>query len=332
MPRARVSVGPRGHALTKHKRFPAGTSAQVIRDWRTRTRALLLARLPHATQRGTLASDLHAYRATLPAHQHRFADYALGKWEDALGDVPTLTLTRRDVQRQLTAWRLTLSAGTCNKLRSILAMVYRTRYPDHLSPVVGTDKYREPKGQAPTLTLADVRRILDGLPESTSKRMLRIFAETGAPPVRIQRVQPAHLIRLDQTPPLVYLEPRRKGRGTVGRWFVVTDQGAQAWRAFAAAGDWGGVTAFSLYKVWRAGCVRAGYPPVKPYVLRHIIASELLRRSHGNVFAVADLLDVTLATAQHYARGGVSDAVAELVTAMNTEPPSGQTSGHSHES
>ena len=68
-------------------------------------------------------------------------------------------------------------------------------------------------------------------------------------------------------------------------------------------------------------------------MLRHIIASELLRRCQGDVYAVADVLDVTLVTAQHYARGGVPDRVSALIAAMDApRPPSGQRSGHSQKS
>jgi integrase len=324
MPRAHVSVGPRGHTLERHKRFAPGTSAQTIRDWKTTTRAELLAKLPAHVISGTLAADVEAYLVALPPHQRRFADYACGKWVEVFGGRETLSLTRQDLQRQLVAWRKTLAAGTVNKLRSKLAMVFRTRYPDHPNPVPLTDKYREPRGEAPTLTLADARAVIDGLVDSRAKRMLQVFCETGAPPARIARVRAEHL-RLDDVPPMVYLESRRKGRGTVGRWFPLTEAGALAWADFAQHDDWGGTDPTCLWQVFTRGCERAGLPRTRPYVLRHIIASELLRRCGGNVYAVADLLDVTVQTAQHYARGGVPDAVAALISAMDA--PSGQPSG-----
>lgn len=322
--RVRVSVGPRGHALTRHKRFPPHTPRRLMRDWQAGQRSRLLDALPAHVVSGTLAADAAAYLATQLPHQVRFATYALEQWTAVLGHRETLSITRQDVQRQLVAWRRRLAAGTVNKLRSKLAMIYRTRYPDHPSPVALTDKCLESKGAAPTLTLAQARAIIDGLVDSRAKRMLQVFCETGAPPARIQRVRPEHL-RLDVRPPQVYLESRRKGRGTVGRWHPITEAGAEAWRDFAAHGDWGGTDSTCLWKVFTQGCERAGFPRTKPYVLRHIIASELLRRSGGNVFAVADLLDVTVQTAQHYARGGVPDAVAALITAMDAR--SGQSSG-----
>lgn len=58
----------------------------------------------------------------------------------------------------------------------------------------------------------------------------------------------------------------------------------------------------------------AATPPAAP-----CLAAELLRACAGNVFAVAALLDVTLATAQHYSRAAVPDAVRALVDAMNAD-------------
>jgi integrase len=327
--RVRVSVGTRAHTLTRHKRFPPGTPRRLMRDWRAGALSRLLDVLPARTVGGTLAADVAAYVAALPPSSRTYAQDCLAWWVDAWGPRQTLSLTAQDIARQLAEFRRQgAAASSCNKYRSKLSVLFRWRYPDEPNPVTPTARFPSTKGSAPTLTLDAVRAMIDTIEASPSKRVLKVFAETGMPYTRIRQVRPDHL-RLDGPDPTVYLLPRHKGAGTRGRWFPLTQAGVAAWRDLAAhAYEVPGNE--RMYRAWHGACRRAGLPEVKPYVLRHVIASELLRRCNGNVFAVAEMLDVSLATAQHYARGGVADAVRSLVDAM--DGVSGRGSGHSDDS
>lgn len=324
--RVRVSVGPRSHTLTAHRRFPPHTALRLMRDWQVGARARLLDRLPQAARGDTLAADVQDYLRTVPAASRANVDILLTHWTDALGARPTLSLTRQDVQRQLATWRTAAAASTVNHRLSALSMFYRRRYPDHESPCRDVGRYQEPPGAVPTWTLTEVRTVLDGLPASRAAAHLRVFAETGIPPIRLTRVRPEHL-RLDATPPTVYLEGRRKGRGTPGRVYPLTQAAVAAWRTFAEAGAWGAISTVTLATVWRRGCERAGRVPCRVYDLRHIIGAEMYRRC-GDLRAVAELLDVSVETALRYTRGAVPEAVSKVITAMDPTVASGRPSGH----
>lgn len=311
--RVRVSVGPRGHVLTAHRRFPPHTSRRLMRDWQTGARARLLDRLPDVAISGTLAADVAAYLAAVPVAEREGRRILLEHWTAAYGSRPTLSLTATDVRRQLDTWRTTKAASTCNHRLSALAGLFAARYPESPAPTQGQRRYREPSGVVPTWTLADVRAVLEHMPESPATYHLAVFAETGIPPIRIGRVTPADLDLKGRT---VYLEGRRKGRGTPGRRFPLSAAAVTAWEDFDAARAYGRVPKNTLMLAWVKACKAAKRVPCRVYDLRHIFGAEAYRRCR-DIRAVAELMDITIQTALRYTRGAVSDVLAAAVTALD---------------
>jgi integrase len=154
--------------------------------------------------------------------------------------------------------------------------------------------------------------------------VLRVMAYTGLTPVQIAQLQPDHLARLDEG--WIEMHGRKKGKGTAPRRRAVTDQGADALRAFVAAKAWGGVTSGTRTIVWQRAVARArvAHPDLHipedavSYDLRHSFA-ELVLRTTGSLAVTAGLLGhLDERTTRRYvagAIGAVERSAADQVSA-----------------
>lgn len=329
--RARVSVGPRTHTLRASRVFPAGTSSSDLKLWRAATMARLSAQLPLAVQSGTLAADVQTYLDALPVQSDEDRSYRRGQslllahWVRAHGARRTLDLTRADVEGQLTAWRQVKTPSTCNHRLSALANLFRVRYPSlQPPPTMGVRRFREAESHIPQLTREDVREILDTMAWSRARCHLEVFNATGFSPVRVKRLTPADVNLLEG---VVWMERRRKGKGTKSRTYLLSDEGKWAFEAMTTHHAWGTISGTTLRTTWERAIERANaqrradgrtdlLPVETVYSIRHVFGAHLYRLTR-DIKATADLMDIDPKTAVRYTRQAVSAVMQSTVEALN---------------
>lgn len=347
-----VSVGNSrdGSRTLKRKSFPLATEPAVMQAWQLSQKADLLLARPAAPARGSLASDIPIYLATLPVGRYRDDSKAiLQHWAGSpLGLLARTQITRVDVVGQISAWvDAGAAASTCNRRLGRLRKLYQGL--DGIDDPNPTDKIKflaEPKGEPRDIPAHVVDVILDSIPDlgrperfkerptlSLTKLRLTVMAKTGIPPASLARVQPRDI---DWPGARIYLRARRKGKGRAGVWVALLPDAVAALRAFVDAGlcdtSWSNSSAG---KSWRVGIARAkaaaaktaedtgdrtladaldALPPrCKPYDLRHSFGSEIYRQT-GDVLAVSELMQhANLETTKRYTKGAVSARVAAAI-------------------
>jgi site-specific recombinase XerC len=191
--------------------------------------------------------------------------------------------------------------------------------------------YPEADIEPRAIALEVIDEILDAMPPSKSRAMLRVTAATGHPFERQRKLVPLH-VQLEQK--RVFLVARKKGKGTAGRWYALTTKGVAAYREFVALDTWGGVTKEALYVCFLRGVAAANraraaqniplIPPVRPYDLRHSFGTHAYAREGTDIRAVAELLDCTVETALRYTLGAVPARMQGVVDALDrpaSSPP-----------
>lgn len=280
--RAYVSVG----SAQRHKRWPAWTGLQEMRDWRARVRAALQQqhRRAHPTPGGFRAealSYLAAVRA-MPSYRDRARD--IGLWIDMFGDRARDTITSADIRRQRDAWLLSgprrvlegktwteapgpLAASTVNhRLRALENLWTVLDGRQAPNPVREVPEAVEPDAEPRGLPHALVTALLAAMPDrgvaakgetrpavSQSKARLAAIAYTGLPHRQLAALKPEHV---DWTAGSMLVPGRRKGKGTRMERRPLTEKGLEALRALEAAGAWGPFSNSALHKAFRRACRR----------------------------------------------------------------------------
>jgi integrase len=90
------------------------------------------------------------------------------------------------------------------------------------------------------------------------------------------------LHHLHDAVPSVWVEGRRKGKGTTGIQQPLTAEGAAAIRALVAAKGLGTFSPRSMWKTFQRACTKLGLQGIRPYDLRHSYASEIFEKT-GNL-------------------------------------------------
>lgn len=339
---AQVRVGTGHEIRRKSRRFPSTATIREMRAWQDEVRPQLRKAAGRAVvARETLAHDVRQYLprvATMPSFKARRAE--LAAWVKLFGDRPTTKLTPDLIAKTCEDWAADgVAASTINHRRNALKQLFTAMYPDIENPVLHTRKRREPDLVPREIPAEDVTAIFDAMPDSLTKAQLRLMATTGVSPIRIARARPRDLDERDGS---IWLEGRRKGKGTPGRRFPLTKAGLAAWQAFAKWNAWGRpIRSSTLQIVFKRACRavsgkreadgRDPLPPYRPYDLRHTFAAQAYRLT-GDVQAVAALLDCTVETALRYARGAVDDRMRAVVAMLEArgirdkkrgEPPRG---------
>lgn len=300
-------------------------------------------RAPRVTT--TFAADADAYLAlpavaAMPSIKARRVEIA--RWVKVFGDRTRDTITSREIDAHLQAWRAEgLAGSTVNKLRTaLMSMWTRLDGRSARNPVRDTGVFEEasiePRGQPYSL----LTRILDAVDPkrsrgvkgkkgsaglgSLSRARLELLAWTGMDPSQIKRMVPGEHFSVREG---WYISPRREKGSRRRRMPLPTikkPMNAEAKKAFRDAqrlGAFGPFDTHSLRKVWFRALrrverqIREREDPefVMPHIrlkdLRHSFGTELYRRTK-NLDLVGEMLDHTnRATTKRYAVGAVSDVL-----------------------
>jgi len=289
----------KGTLHTRH--FPAGTPAYSIQRWLLTTKLRFGAGATAPTS-GRFVDDARAYLAAVAAMptfvtrtQH------IEEWIEVFGTRQRETITPTEIAQVLQVWRttprqsphgrhhtrtVTLSASACNHRRTALMHLWTTLDGKHApNPVRAVPKFRAPATQPRALSREAVTAILATMRPNVSRARLLVMAATGLPQAQIMAITPADVNLKART---VALQGRRKGAGTQGSVRPLSREGVAAFAQFAKVKAWGPFSASSLRTRFRAACVRAGVPPVTPYVLRHAYITEVLKLT-GDLHATQQL-------------------------------------------
>ncbi len=332
------------------KRFPASFTLEQLQayvdDYRAESARLQEQRREEQkAHAGSFAADAKTYlvlRAVkaMPSYTDRTRE--IDRWTKAFGRRPRSTITARDIDEQLQAWRDEgLAAASVNKLRTALMSLY-TRLDGRggANPVRETHVFEEPAPEARGRSYEVIRALLDAMPADQSRPVkgeegsrsrgsltrvrFEIMAWTGMTPSQIKQLRPRHLNLKERW----YISPgRRKGhrrprhpRPEVKK--PMTRDAFQAFKRFVALKAWGPFNTRSLRHSLERARVKAEkalqekhknprleIPRLRPYDFRHSFATELFRRT-GNLPLVAEMLDhSSLQMTKRYALGGVSDVM-----------------------
>jgi len=170
---------------------------------------------------------------------------------------------------------------------------------DQPNPVRRSFVPREPEPEPRGLSYETVREILDQMPErgqalkgqardnaSKTKARLAVMAYTGLPPASIMRLRPKD-VRWESGS--VFVQGRRKGRGTRGRTMPLTSKGLEALKRFDELDCWGSFSTSSMWKSFQRAAAKADVEGVRPYDLRHSFGSAIYATT-GDLSAAQSLL------------------------------------------
>jgi integrase len=334
-----IIVSVRG---TPHeRRYPQGTTIEVLRKARREWKDDLLEQGPAPPPSGTLAAIVEGYLATVPDGNKRANEVReLAHWTAVFGKRAPETLRWQELHQQMTTWANGgAAASTLNKRRQSLKNVFlHVSGKDGANPVNAVPRHREPAPEARGLALDIVERILNALsdhgqhpkgepaPMSKTKARLCVMATTGLPQAQIARIERRHI---DWTHATVYVTPRRKGQGTAGRTLPLTPDALDAFRLMDVAGAWGRFSTRAASRSFAAAVktakrtfekeTRQHWPApanVRAYDLRHSFLTEAYRSSR-DLRAVAELaLHSDLALTDRYAQAAVSETAAKARDAV----------------
>lgn len=289
-----VRVGGRNSPLRAFKRFPVGTSAQKIREWRESARTELRKSAPKA--KTPFEEDVETYLATvaaLPTIKERTRDMAI--WAAVFGELKRHEITPAMIRAQRDAWltvgprmraryvydrevgkkvrvnepvKAPLAASTVNhRLRGLENFYTIMNGRRGENPVREVPEAREPDHPPRAIPPAIVDAIFRRMPDSMTRARLRVMAETGIPPATLMRIAEADLNLKAKT---VWVPGRAKGEGTVGRIMPLTTAGAQAFRELKRWGAFGPFSTAAVRQCWLRACRALKITPApRPYDLRH---------------------------------------------------------------
>jgi integrase len=227
------------------KRFPLGTAARELQDWRDAKRVAIRtgADIPLADPDApSFRQDLATYwqlKGAMPSGEDRRRDLDL--WARVLSNRPRLSVTATIIRAQLERWRAEGYAGsTLNHRRTALMDLWTVLDgKSAANPVRDVPKYPEDNDDLRALSHALVYRILCRMRPSKTRARLRVMAWTGWPPAQIRKLRPQD-IQIARR--MAYVTPRRKGKGTQGEWLPLLPPAVTALEEFIALdafGDFG---------------------------------------------------------------------------------------------
>jgi integrase len=332
------------------KAYVAGARADAERDRREHDRA----RQQAVAEEGTFARDARKYLGlktvqAMPSYVDRIRE--IGRWTAVFGTRPRGTITARQMDEQLQAWRDEGAApSSLNKYRTALMSLY-TRLDGRAAanPVRETRSFEEPAAQPRGLSYDLIKRLLDLIPREQSapiagvkgsrsrgnktRARLEIMAWTGMTPAQIRLLRSEHLNLRERW----YVSPQRK-KGTRRRRHPrpvqpkpMTQDAHDAFARFVALKAWGAFNTDSLRHTLSRAATKLEaelrtelddpayrLPRLKPYDLRHSFATELFRQT-SNLPLVAEMLDhSSLEMTKRYAAGAMSDVMKSAMRQFET--------------
>jgi integrase len=339
------------HGIPHEERHPHGTPLETLRAARKALRRLH-EETPPPKRRGTLATDVAHYLATLPKGKTRDdADTLFEAWKDAgFFDRNTETIEPKEIAAQLQVFAtLTKPNGqrryspkTINELRRLLGSVFITKHGKRGdNPVRDVPRervvYDDPRGFGYDL----IESILAEMPDrgqgkkgeergtvNLTKLRLRAMAYTGFHQLELGNISERDLRELAKK--RVWMAGRRKGEGTKGGWHPLTKAGVDALRALWRAGGLGPFGTRSMATSWNRAIDKAKatwrstYPKkpwplpanVRPYDLRHSYGTAVYQQT-GDIRAAQRLLrHATLATTLRYTAAAVDARAQQAADAL----------------
>ena len=181
----------------------------------------------------------------------------------------------------------------------------------------------EPEPEPRGLPYSLVQDLLDAMPEqgqgvkgrmrdcaSKTKARLTLMAYTGLPPRTIMRLRPRD-VRWDAG--AVFIQGRRKGKGTKGQTIPLTSAGLEALRRFDEVDCWGSFSTSSAWKSFQGTCARPDLTGLRPYDLRHSFGTAVYAAT-GDLRATQQLLGhASRATTDRYTLAAVPGRLKVLV-------------------
>jgi site-specific recombinase XerC len=322
-----VVVGSGKERRQKSKRFKKATGMREMTAWQDKARGELRKKKPKV-EAGTLGAWIREYLkgvTSMPSYEGRRADAEA--WILDFGDRDPRSITRVELQQQMTAWRAAKVAGsTLNHRKTALKAVYALHLDeDDPNPVAKVSRFPEADIEPRAIAFEVIDEILATMVPSKTRAMLRVMRAAGHPFERQRQLKPLH-VQLEQR--RVFLVARKKGKGTKGKWVPLTDEAVQAYQEFIDADAWNGVSRASIYVSFQRGVMAANrlrekagqplLPPYRPYDLRHSFGTWAYA-ANGDIRAVAELLDCTVETALRYTLGAVPTRMQATVDALEPE-------------
>lgn len=190
-----------------------------------------------------------------------------------------------------------------------------------------------------------VRKIIDrkGASEratlAASRIRLEVKRRTGLPWKQVGAIAPAHLRVGDPQAPIaghLWVTPRRKGKGTKGRWLPLTREAMTAVQALLQHCP-GPFSASSVYQTFKRALTRAQktaaeaqqpFPAVpaklRPYDLRHTFLTNVQRAGRDRKATQGLGLHANPSTSDRYIRGAEADGEEAALTALTAGARTGQ--------
>ena len=217
-----------------------------------------------------------------------------------------------------------LTASTVKHRRTaLLHLWHRLDGKDAATPVRRSLVPAEPEPEPRGLPYSLVQDLLDAIPEqgqgvkgrmrdcaSKTKARLTLMAYTGLPPRTIMRLRPRD-VRWDAG--AVFIQGRRKGKGTKGQTIPLTSAGLEALRRFDEVDCWGSFSTSSAWKSFQGTCARPDLTGLRPYDLRHSFGTAVYAAT-GDLRATQQLLGhASRATTDRYTLAAVPGRLKVLV-------------------
>lgn len=316
------------------KRFADSATPTAMRDWRAaqRTDALRAAakREGRTPAPGTFAQDVATYlNAVKTMRTYAEREQHLHHWVAALGkDRRRSTITPDEIRAVLQQWRTDgkqvrkrgraagtapLSESGCNHRRTALMHLFTVLDgKSAANPVREVPKFREPDPEPRGVPIQTVRRILMALPDSATKARASVMAWTGLPQATLMQIRHEDVRWAECT---VYVQRRRKGKGTKARMVPLLPEAIRALRLMKKWDAWGTFSTSSLNHSIARACRAIGVPVIRAYDLRHSFAAAVYGAS-GDIHAVQTLLDHSdQKLTARYSLAAVDHRVQQAITA-----------------
>lgn len=342
-----IRVQPNGHirgylrcqGQFRSRMFPAGTPFSEVELWRRAERLRLLDRRPSPSAPCTFADDARAYLAAvkaMPTYAER--EQMIQEWVALFGTRPRAAITPADIRAQLATWTTDgYAASSVNHRRTALMHLWSVLDGKHApNPVREVPKLREPEPQPRGLALDVVTAVLAAVRPGATQIRLRVLATTGLPHSSLARLKPEYV---DAEHRCAWIDGRRKGGGTRGRWLPLTTDALAALADFAREDLWGPFSRGSLRRTFRLACQKvmaarqaAGHPVpalarARPYDLRHSLGERIYALT-GDIRATQELLGhSTVRMTERYARGAISGRALAAVAALDGGESRGKVAG-----
>lgn len=326
---------------------------QLAKDWLTRTRAAILDHQPvpkHGPRFEDDVDDYLASVASMPSIKDRTLH--MTQWSDVFRGRDRNTVTPLEIRTQLERWRKTLSPSSCDKRRTALQHFYRVMNgKSGANPVRDVPKYGEeatdPRAQHPVTIL----RVLCLMRPSATRARLRVMLTTGWPPAQIAKLRPEHI---DLAHDRAYIAPRRKGKGSKGRWLPLLPAAVAALKefqredAFTTLDKKGQPTRFStsaVHKSWRLAlgklnahrkALKLQPLSIRPYDIRHTFGTWIAHRLTDERAIQELMLHSRIEQTRRYTEqattGRIERALATLATVRPDSPGSIRTTSEQSDS